>query len=222
VLAGVFLAITGGLLIWDLEHPRRFYYIFTRPQWKSWLVRGAFIIAAYGLVLALHVGAGLAGRPGWQRVLAVPGVPLAAMAAAYTAYLFAQARARDLWQNPLLPPHFLIQAVLSGAAVLVPFAAAWQPDVVSSLLGLVGGTSLIHLLVVGGESTLTHTTAHAHLAAWEMIRGRYRPFFWGSVVLSALGTLAPWTGPGAAAAAITGLLVYEHAYVQSGQSVPLA
>ena len=26
-------------LIGDLEHPRRFYYIFTRPQWRSWLVR---------------------------------------------------------------------------------------------------------------------------------------------------------------------------------------
>ena len=41
VVAGVFLALTGGLLIWDLEHPARFYMIFTRPQWRSWLVRGA-------------------------------------------------------------------------------------------------------------------------------------------------------------------------------------
>ncbi|HEX8351397.1 MAG TPA: 4Fe-4S dicluster domain-containing protein, partial [Pyrinomonadaceae bacterium] len=33
VLSGAFLALTGGLLIWDLEHPERFYMIFTRPQW---------------------------------------------------------------------------------------------------------------------------------------------------------------------------------------------
>jgi hypothetical protein len=37
------------------------------------------------------------------------------MTAVYTAFLFAQAKARDLWQNPLLPPHLVVQAVLAGA-----------------------------------------------------------------------------------------------------------
>ncbi len=41
VLAGAFLALTGLLLIWDLKQPRRFYLLLTRPQWRSWLVRGA-------------------------------------------------------------------------------------------------------------------------------------------------------------------------------------
>src|SRR3989442_8066046 len=36
ITSGFFLALTGGLLIWDLEHPERFYLIFTKPQWKSW------------------------------------------------------------------------------------------------------------------------------------------------------------------------------------------
>src|SRR5688500_18994731 len=53
-LSGSFLAITGGLLVWDLEHPERCLLIFTRPQWRSWLVKGAFIIAAYSVVLGLH------------------------------------------------------------------------------------------------------------------------------------------------------------------------
>jgi hypothetical protein len=38
----------------------------------------------------------------------------------------------------------------------------------------------------------------------------------------AAGTLAPWLGAAAAVPALAGLLAYEHAYVQSGQSVPLA
>ena len=54
IISGVFLGLTGGLLLWDLEHPERFYLIFTRPQWRSWLVKGAFIIAGYSLVLLLH------------------------------------------------------------------------------------------------------------------------------------------------------------------------
>ena len=114
VLAGVFLAITGGLLIWDLEHPERFYMIFTRPQWRSWLVKGAFVIAGYSLVLALHFAASSAGEHAAARSLWLTrgrGLPLAALTAVYTAYLFAQAKARDLWQNPLLPPHLLVQVV---------------------------------------------------------------------------------------------------------------
>src|SRR5205823_5632591 len=55
VMSGISLAATGALLIWDLEHPARCLLIFTRPQWRSWLVRGAFIIAAYTLVLAIHL-----------------------------------------------------------------------------------------------------------------------------------------------------------------------
>src|SRR5204863_3359027 len=76
VTAGVALAATGALLIWDLEHPARFYLIFTRPQWRSWLVRGAFIIAAYSLILALHFGASLLGRTAPQRWLLIAGLPL--------------------------------------------------------------------------------------------------------------------------------------------------
>ena len=40
-----------------------------------------------------------------------PGLPLAALTAVYTAFLFAQSKARDLWQNPLLPVHFGVQAM---------------------------------------------------------------------------------------------------------------
>ena len=42
------------------------------------------------------------------------------LTAVYTAYLFAQAKARDMWQNPLLPPHLFVQALLLGSAVLLP------------------------------------------------------------------------------------------------------
>ncbi len=50
LIAAVFLAATAGLLIWDLEHPRRFAYIVTRPQWRNWLVRGGIILAGYAAV----------------------------------------------------------------------------------------------------------------------------------------------------------------------------
>ena len=45
-LALAFLAVTGVLLIADLKHPARFYLIFTRHHWRSWLVRGCSSSAA--------------------------------------------------------------------------------------------------------------------------------------------------------------------------------
>ncbi len=222
VLSGAFLAVTGGLLIWDLEHPERFYMIFTRPQWRSWLVKGAFVIAAYSLVLALHFAASISGAELPQRWLIVPGLPLAAMTAVYTAYLFAQAKARDLWQNPLLPPHLFVQAVLAGSGALLPFAVWLEPSAVAPLLWALAASCLVHLLMVWGEVTLAHPTAHARLAVWEMTRGRYRSYFWAGILLTLGGLLAPWLGLWAVPLALAGLLMHEHAYVQAGQAVPLA
>jgi len=155
--------------------------------------------------------------------VAVVGLPLGLGAAVYTAYLFAQAKARDLWQNPLLPPHLAVQAILAGAAVLLPFAA-WRSDAgVTNVLGwTLGGAALVHLLFVLGELSLPHVTAHARLAAHEMLTGRYRGYFWAGTVLVALGLAAPWLGAWIALLALAGLALHEHAYVQAGQSVPLA
>jgi Fe-S-cluster-containing dehydrogenase component/formate-dependent nitrite reductase membrane component NrfD len=235
VLAGVFLAATGALLIWDLEHPERFYLIFTRPQWRSWLVRGAFLIGGYAVVLALHFLAAIAGRPELTRPLIWLGLPLSLLTAVYTAYLFAQARARDLWQNPLLPPHLTVQAVLAGAGALTPAAILAEPRLIAPLLGILAAASLLHLALVAGECTLTHGTAHAHLAIREMLRGRFGAWFWAGIALVGAGAAAApvWAAvaddalgsagaAAAAGAALLGLLAFEHAYVQAGQSVPLA
>src|SRR5205085_11683943 len=102
-----------------------------------------------------------------QLWLVIAGLPLAVMTASYTAYLFAQAKARDLWQNPLLPPHLLVQALLGGAGALVPFAFRFEPELVKALLGTPAATTVAHLLLIFGELTLTHPTAHARLATWE-------------------------------------------------------
>lgn len=228
VLGLAFLAITGGVLIWDLEHPLRFYMIFTRPQWRSWLVRGGFIILGYGAVASLHVLATILGLDRLHLPLAIAGGPLALMAAVYTAFLFAASKARDLWQSPLLAPHIAVQAVLAGgAATILVAAAAGEPTAPSALALAVG--LVAHLAFVLGEVTLPHPTAHARLAAHEMTGGRYRWWFRAGIVscLLALAFLAlpvPTTVGlvGAAATALIGLFAHEHAFIQAGQSVPLA
>ncbi len=221
-LAGLFLAVTGGLLIWDLEHPERFYLLFTRPHFTSWLVRGGLIIGAYGALLAAHFLSSVLGLVDPQRWLALPGIALAVMASIYTAYLFAQAKARDLWQNPLLPPHLLVQALMAGSGAAAVLAAIVDPTATPALTRFFACASLAHLLMVLGECTLAHGTAHAHLALREMTVGTYSMFFWWSIALVTVGLLAPWWGVMAVLSGMAGLLAFEHAYVQSGQAVPLA
>ena len=222
VVAGAFLALTGVVLIADLEHPERFYMILTRPQWRSWLVRGAFILLGYGAVLAAHFLATVAGDAEPQALLAVVGLPLSVLAAVYTAYLFAQAKARDLWQSALLPPQFAVQAVLAGSAVLLPVAWWVDPGSVAALARLLAVSCAVDLLLVLGEVTLAHPTAHARLAIEEMTSRTYRRFFWSGVTLVAAAIAAPWIGVLASPLALVGLLAHEHAYVQAGQAVPLA
>lgn len=229
-LAGLlFLALTGALLISDLTHPWRFYLIFTRPQWRSWLVRGAFLIAGYGAVLAAHLAGALLDRADWLLPLAAIGAPLALAAAVYTAFLFAQAKARDLWQSALLPAHMAVQTLLAGAGATLVAALAVATEAVPVLYWTLLLAVVLHLALLAGEIALPHGTAHARLAAWEMTSGRYRAFFLagGGCFLLVLGGawLAPLGAGGvalAALAALAGLLAHEHAYVQAGQSVPLA
>jgi hypothetical protein len=90
------------------------------------------------------------------------------------------------------------------------------------LLRMVAAFSALHLLLVFGEISMTHATAHARLAAHEMTRGRFALFFRVSVLLVLAGCVAPWIGIWASPAALAGVLAFEHAWVQAGQAVPLA
>jgi Fe-S-cluster-containing dehydrogenase component/formate-dependent nitrite reductase membrane component NrfD len=220
--AAAFLAATACLLVWDLEHPRRFTYILTRPQWRSWLVRGGVILAGYAAVLGVYLLGSVTGSTGLRQAAAVPGVPLAVLAAVYTAYLFAQAKARDLWQNPLLPVHLLVQAGAAGSAALLLAAAWWQPGAAGWLEWVLLGTCAAHVLLVLGEAGIGHPTEHARLAVHEMTRGGLAWLFWAGFGLVAAGIAAPVAGAWVAPLALAGLAAYEHAYVQAGQCVPLA
>ncbi|QQE77218.1 4Fe-4S dicluster domain-containing protein [Alicyclobacillus sp. SO9] len=231
VIGGFFLAVTGVLLIADLQHPMRFIRIFTRPQWKSWLVKGSFIIMAYSLVLLVQFILGIAGITSANIGVSIFGIVLGALTAMYTAFLLSQAKGRDLWQNPALPIHFVSQAALAGSAaysilaLFIPLSAAGVTIVHATLLASV----VVHLGFVLSELMIPHTTEHARRAAKQMLAGKYKGFYWtGFIVGAALPTLfgifvTSMALPAVAAIlALVGLLAYEHAYVQAGQSVPLS
>lgn len=235
-----FLIATTVLLVCDLERPERFLRIVFRPQWKSWLVRGAYLLIGFSTLAGIWWAAEISAAIGWidadlvssiRPLILWLGMPLAVGTAIYTAFLFGQAEGRDLWQSPLLPIHLLVQAIMSGAAI-VPILGLFI-DIDPALTHLARSTLLISIgvdlaVTMLGEFGMPHASDTAAAAAHEITHGRYKNLYWfgniglGHVVPVALLLLFS-SGPVAAFAGlcvIAGLYMYEHAFVMAPQEIP--
>ncbi len=232
-----FLALTGALLVWDLKRPERFYFLFTKGNWNSWLVKGAYVIAANGAVLAAWFVAGLLGADGLIRVLAWVGLPLALALAGYTAFLFGQAEARDLWQSPTLLWHMVAGALAAGGGFSLLMAATFFTVPAEATLGfiwsLVIGSALLGALAMA-ELVSHHPTRNIAAAVHHMTKGAFRGEWWGGGILLGvavpvvLGVVALVTDQNVmiaavgGAAACAGIWFADNAMVKAGQSVPLS
>ncbi|MCB0083868.1 MAG: polysulfide reductase NrfD, partial [Caldilineaceae bacterium] len=238
-LSLLFIGITTALLVLDLERPERFLKIITRPQWNSWLTRGAFILIGFSLLLgvwwiletAAYVGIGSPDAAAAFRPIAIwLGLPLAVGTAVYTAFLFGQAEGRDLWQSSLLPFHLLVQALMVGSGIVLLLDVIMPvSDGLNGFAFAVLAISLVVDLFVTllGEFGMPHASDAAAKAAHAISNGRYRNlYWWGSI---GLGHVVPlillWLGHPALTAqagiyAIIGLFLFEYAFVMAPQDVP--
>ena len=244
LLAGTALAATGALLVADLDRPERFWKILARPQWKSWLAIGSFIILAYALLLVALLGLQLAGPAVrataiWSALFHL-AMPAAVMTAIYTAFLFAQAKGRDLWQSPMLPLHLLVQAIIAGACITAISAPVVHDTAgVSGLCDVILVAALVtHVfLILVGEIWTEHSSRAKQRAISLMVSGPYSGHFWGGAIVAGVAvplallvaqmsgvSLLPATlvEPMAALLALAGLLAYEHSFVMAGQSIRLS
>ncbi|MGH1362980.1 MAG: 4Fe-4S dicluster domain-containing protein [Calditrichia bacterium] len=232
VLALVFLMITGGLLVKDLDKPSRFAYVLLRPQWSSWLTRGGYIITFYGLFLLLSL-ATRSGPPKLHMTINWITAGFALLTAVYTAFLFAQAKGRDFWQSPALPLHMLIHPFLAGAAFSLilsyPLAIALGSGLWRGFLADVMFIAIFaNLLVLMAELFTTHPTQDAQKTASYIVAGPFRDKFWGLAILLGnllpLGLLAftdlPLYIP--AIGVLVGLYITENIWVKAPQLLPLS
>lgn len=228
VVALIFLTITAGLLVADLKQPTRFLYVLLRPQWRSWLVRGAYALTGYGALLALWLIARLANAPALANALQWPGAVLAVVAAVYTAFLFAQAKGRDFWQNPLLSIHLLAHALMAGSAVWLIADIALNAGSLAAARSSLIATLAFSVVVLLAELLTGAPTADAHKALrWIVGRPMGRWFWLGGVGVGHVVPLLLLTavgGPGLVAAclALAGLFVIEWLWVLAPQHVPLS
>jgi len=175
-LALAAIGATTALLVLDLERPERFLRVLTRPQWRSWLTRGAYILVLFSVVAGGWWLLELGGAVGWwddagalavREGLLLAAIPLAVGAAVYTGFLFAQAEGRDLWQSPLLPAHLVVQAAIAGGATLLladaflGFAPGVAPVAVATVAGALG---LNLVLLLPGEFAMPHAVVTKNIA----------------------------------------------------------
>jgi len=234
--AMLFLLVTTLLLIFDLKRPERFLYILLHGNPGSWITRGAWILGAYGALVA-----------GWLAVLAMPpdsprpgaaaGLVLltaaaAAATAAYTAWLFGQAHGRVLWLRRGLALELLAHAVVAGAGLLLLLHPRGGGGGSAAVLrATLAAALVVHGLLLLGE-------------AWRAPRGRAReyaraarllthgPFartHWlvglgagivAPLLLLAFDSRAAWDL--AAMLSLAALALEQHALVRAGQALPIS
>ncbi len=239
-LALFFLALTSALLVADLKRPERFFLILRRPQWKSWIARGAVVLTAYAGVLVIWLGWLLFGAAGGgtegatQTPFLAVALPLAALCAGYTGWLFGQARGRVLWLKRGLWLHLIAQAGVAGAALLVLVAplAGLGLEAVEVLRRVLLVSLVLHLGFMLVEPALSPPRRGEEYARTLRLisHGPFARRHWifgvglGTVLAILLSLLFMPQPAWAAAAllALVGLYVEEDILVRAGQALPIS
>lgn len=238
IIALLFTAITTVMLVGDLKRPHLFFRLITRPNTRSWLVKGGWVLMGYSAVTSAILACRVFGLDDFVTPLRWVNLPLALMTAIYTAFLFAQCEGRDLWQSPrTLIVHLTAQALLCGGLVLAPFAPA--SAMVSLVLLAVLGTG-VHVVMSLLESVVArHHTENAKQAASLLPRipvaagSRLRAFATGLAVTviaaafafglaSTASAVTPFAIAVCGVLAFVGLFFYEQAFVRAAQIPPLS
>ncbi len=244
----VALALTMALLVFDLKRPDRFLYLLLKSNFRSWLVLGAYVLMAAGILTTVWLFCGIFLHQvspiiGWGAVV------LGVASAGYSAFLFAQAKGRDLWQGTtLFFVHLVVQACVAGSAIFV-LVSVWVGFdewrymaflVVTFPVLLVSIT--VSLLMVLFEVFRPHARPDARKAVANMRSGPLAFRFWGlavgigmvlplllyiAVVTLWIDTFYTRIAPLAfytaiALLALAGLWFFEDVWVRAGQSVPLS
>jgi Fe-S-cluster-containing dehydrogenase component/formate-dependent nitrite reductase membrane component NrfD len=236
-VSAVFAVFTAVVLVVDLEQPKRFYYILTRPNWTSWMARGAFLLTAHGAIGALWLALKILGWDAGISALAPVALLVALGATAYTGLLFAQGLARDLWQGPHATIDLLAQAVVEGSAAMLLVSLASGADVATrSALGwTMAWGSVAHLAILALEHfALPSPTLHHELAVRAIRYGAWRRLFWiGAIGCGGVAPIVLVAGAAALGAsaggfalaslvALGGSLAWEYIWVEAGQAVPIS
>ena len=230
-----FLVLTTFFLIKDLDKPSRFLYVILRPQFKSWLTRGGYLLSVFGFFLFIWITGNLAEIPLLKAVGHLGGFASGLVLGIYTGFLLAQAKGRDFWQSPMLPLHMLMHTIIGGAGFLIMTSAFnfITPYMLELLKYTLIIALLINLVVIALELKVPHPTSDARLAVGMITGRKFGWLFYCGVLL--IGHAIPLVilYPGmsdtfflapalAGICTLAGIYITEHIWIRAPQLVALS
>ncbi|MEE9395349.1 MAG: 4Fe-4S dicluster domain-containing protein [Planctomycetota bacterium] len=223
-----FLVVTNVLLVHDLGRPERFWKIMLQPNTKSWLVKGAWVLSAFGGLITLSLLLRWLGHDSQADLVRWINLPVAVMASGYSAWLFAQCKGRDLWIEPGLFWQLILRAALcaAGIGMLMPQKAGNLNAEIFVGLAILAGLGMVF---ERRRLTAEGSKAQAH----AILRASFRAQYGINLIFAAAGVAQAamfftagetagrfMTLMAAALIASAALFCYERAWIRAGQAVP--
>ncbi|MCI0409650.1 MAG: polysulfide reductase NrfD, partial [Acidobacteria bacterium] len=176
------------LVLLDLGHMERFWYLFTRATSTSLLAWMVWVYTVYSLVLVAMLVAMAHGSQRALRWLSIAGFALVVTFGGGEGALFGVLASKPYWNSGLQPIRFLFSALLSGMG-LVAFASVlfrrWPDDAENEAAGRFFRQALLGLLALNiviefAEFSVTYYTGFPAVieAHRLMVFGPYWWVFW--------------------------------------------
>ncbi len=244
VMATCLLIIAPMILLIDLEQPFRFWHLIIYLRSTSPITWGTFLLSLYPMNCVVYGYFMFKGDMKRTKIFGLVGIPLALLVHGYTGFILALGKARVLWNTAIMPPIFLVSAMVSGLALMILVVIikdfiiqrGKEPnrELIYALGKFLVASIALDLILIGIDlSVLLTSTTEAYRAALMLLNGQFSFLFLGVELL--LGAiiplflfLSPFTKRWVPAYALASILVMVGIYamrcimVIGGLSVPLS
>ncbi len=244
VMATCLLIIAPMILLIDLEQPLRFWHLIIYLRITSPITWGTFLLSLYPMNCMVYGYFMFKGDLRKTKIFGLIGIPLALLVHGYTGFILALGKARVLWNTAIMPPIFLVSAMVSGLALMILVVIVKdfiirrgkEPnrELIYALGKFLVASIVLDLILIGIDlSVLLTSTTEAYRAAVMLLDGSFQFLFLGvelllGAILPLLLLLSPFTKrwiPAYAAASVlvmVGIFAMRCIMVIGGLSVPLS
>ena len=223
VMATCLLMIAPMILLIDLEQPLRFWHLIFYLRITSPITWGTFLLSLYPMNCMVYGYFMFKGDMKKTKIFGLIGIPLALLVHGYTGFILALGKARVLWNTAIMPPIFLVSAMVSGLALMILVVIikdfilqrGKEPnrDLIYALGKFLVASIALDLILIGMDlSVLLTSTTEAYRVALMLLNGPFSFLFLGvelmaGAVIPLLLFLSPFTKRWIPAYAVASVLV---------------
>ena len=200
VMATLLLVIAPMILLVDLEQPLRFWHLILYLRITSPITWGTFLLTLYPVNCIIYGYFMFKGDMKRTKLFGLIGIPLALLVHGYTGFILALGKARVLWNTAIMPPIFLVSAMVSGLAMMILVVIIkdyviqrkreHDPQLLYDLGKFLVASIVLDLILIGIDLMVLLTShTEAYKAALMLLGGEFSHLFLGIEVL--LGAVIP-------------------------------